>query len=70
MPGFVSDKQYDFFFSYSRDDANIVLSIVQELSGTGIDTFVDEMEIGWGDSINERVFSSIEGTIAVPFGYV
>lgn len=60
MNGFISNKQYDFFLSYSREDANLVLSVVQELSGTGIDTFIDEMAIGWGDSINERVFSSIE----------
>ncbi len=58
--GFVGNKQYDFFLSYSRDDANLVLSVVKELSGTGIDVFIDEMAIGWGDSINERVFSSID----------
>ncbi len=62
MSGFSGGRSYDFFLSYSRDDAPVVLSVVKELSGSGIDVFTDEIEIGWGDSINEKVFSSLETT--------
>ncbi|MDR7127613.1 toll/interleukin-1 receptor domain-containing protein [Pseudotabrizicola sp. 4114] len=62
MSGFSGDRNYDFFLSYSRDDAPLVLSVVKELSGSGIDIFIDEIEIGWGDSINEKIFSSLEKT--------
>lgn len=62
MTDFAGGRNYDFFLSYSRDDAPLVLSVIKELSGSGVDTFIDEIEIGWGDSINERVFSGLDST--------
>lgn len=58
--GFEGDKQYDFFLSYSTKDADLVRAVEQELEGSGIDLFRDEIAIGWGESINEKVFSGLE----------
>lgn len=58
--GFEGDKQYDFFLSYSTKDAELVRAVERELNDTGIDLFRDEIAIGWGKSINEKVFSGLE----------
>lgn len=47
-------KMYDVFISHaSEDKANIVRPIYTACKSLGISTFLDEKEIGWGDSLTE-----------------
>ncbi len=50
----------DVFISYSTVDSNEVQDFVSILKNSGIEFFLDEMDIGWGENIIERVFSGIE----------
>jgi len=47
------------FISYSSVDKAMASQIQKELKGLGINTFLDEKEIGWGDRILERVAQGI-----------
>ncbi len=62
MDAFSEDNQYkkDVFISYSNIDAKEVLDFVSLLKNSGINFFIDKMDIGWGESIVEKVFSGIE----------
>lgn len=57
---FDRSKTYDFFISYSREDAASAIDVVNSLGGSGVDIFLDEIEIGWGESINDLVFSGLQ----------
>lgn len=50
----------DVFISYSTVDSAEVQAFVKLLKNSGINFFLDKMDIGWGDSIIEKVFSGIE----------
>ncbi|MDL1976184.1 MAG: toll/interleukin-1 receptor domain-containing protein [Deltaproteobacteria bacterium] len=50
----------DVFISYSSVDAAEVLEFVSLLKNYGIDVFLDKIDIGWGESIVEKVFTGIE----------
>jgi hypothetical protein len=52
----------DVFISYSSVDSDEVLDFVGMLKNTGIDYWLDKMDIGWGESIIEKVFSGIESS--------
>ncbi len=62
MLNFIEASQFtkDVFISYSSVDSDEVLEFVSLLKNTGIDFFLDKMDIGWGESIIEKVFSGIE----------
>ncbi len=62
MSNFSEDSQFtkDVFISYSNVDSDEVLDFVSLLKNSGIDFFIDKMDIGWGESIIEKVFSGIE----------
>jgi len=50
----------DVFISYSSVDSAEVENFISLLKNSGIDFFIDKMDIGWGESIIEKVFSGIE----------
>lgn len=60
----LSSKDFDkeVFISYSRIDADRILDFISSLQDSGIDYWLDEIEIGWGESIVEKVFSGIESS--------
>lgn len=59
-PVMTSQFEKDVFISYSSVDSDLVLDFVSLLNNSGIDYFLDKMDIGWGEDIIERVFSGIE----------
>jgi hypothetical protein len=52
----------DVFISYSTVDSDQVLDFVNMLKNSGIDFWLDKMDIGWGESIIEKVFAGIESS--------
>jgi hypothetical protein len=58
--GEASQFTKDVFISYSSVDSDEVLDFISLLKNSGIDFFIDKMDIGWGESIIEKVFSGIE----------
>ena len=53
------------FISYSHSDSIIAQSISNVLSDMGIDCFLDEKNIGWGDDITEKVKDGLKTCSAV-----
>ena len=43
------------FLSHSSADKSRVLPIAAQLRSNGIDTWIDETEIKWGDSITQKI---------------
>lgn len=54
-----NDFLKDVFISYSTVDSDEVLDFVSILKNSGVEFFLDKIDIGWGESIVERVFSGI-----------
>ncbi|WP_316368961.1 toll/interleukin-1 receptor domain-containing protein [Candidatus Thiodiazotropha sp. CDECU1] len=59
-PSEINEFTKDVFISYSTVDSDEVLDFVSILKNSGVEFFLDKMDIGWGESIIERVFSGIE----------
>jgi len=62
MANYNEPTQYtkDVFISYSTIDSTEISDFVALLKNSGINFFLDKIDIGWGESISERVFSGIE----------
>lgn len=62
MSLYVDKDQFekDIFISYSRVDSDKVLDFVSSLQDSGIDYWLDQINIGWGENLIDRVFSGIE----------
>ena len=56
-PAAVFEK--DIFISYSTKDSRIAEEFKRMLVDSGVEFWIDEIDIGWGENILNKVFSGI-----------
>jgi len=55
----------DVFISYSHSDSHFARQLVRRLRDAGVDCFLDEERIQWGDKITDTVREALGACIAV-----
>lgn len=49
-------EKFDVFISHASEDKDLVVRLIfEELEKLGVLTFLDEVHIGWGDSLTEKI---------------
>ena len=64
----MSSEETTYFFSYTRDDADFVLKLAQELRDIGINLWLDQLDITGGerwDRAVEEALAACQGMIVV-----
>lgn len=60
-----SDKTYDIFISYAREDSRFVDRLVQQLNRRGYTVFVDREEVRGGEAWRARIVHALTGSRAL-----